>query len=26
MCRAVGVSLTWLLHCMVECFATCPEH
>jgi IS1 family transposase len=25
-CRAVGVSLTWLLHCMVECFATCPAH
>src|SRR5688500_17366738 len=23
-CRAVGVSLTWLLHFMVECFATCP--
>jgi transposase-like protein len=20
-CRAVGVSLPWLLHCMVECFA-----
>jgi len=25
MCRAVGVSLTWLLHCMVECFACCPD-
>ena len=24
-CRAVGVSLTWLLHCLVECFAACPE-
>jgi insertion element IS1 protein InsB len=24
-CRAVGVSLTWLLHCMVERFATCPD-
>jgi transposase-like protein len=24
-CRAVGVSLTWLLHCMVERFAACPE-
>ncbi len=24
-CRAVGVSLTWLLHCMVECFTACPE-
>jgi insertion element IS1 protein InsB len=24
-CRAVGVSLTWLLHCMVECFASCPD-
>ena len=24
-CRAVGVSLTWLLHCMVECFAACPD-
>ncbi len=23
-CRAVGVSLTWLLHCMVERFAACP--
>ena len=23
-CRAVGVSLTWLLHFMVECFASCP--
>ena len=25
-CRAVGVSLTWLLHCMIECLATCPDH
>jgi insertion element IS1 protein InsB len=25
-CRAVGVSLTWLLHLMVESFAACPEH
>jgi IS1 family transposase len=25
-CRAVGVSLTWLLHCMVACFASCPDH
>ena len=25
-CRAVGVSLTWLLHCMVERFAAWPEH
>jgi insertion element IS1 protein InsB len=25
-CRAVGVSLTWLLHFMVEGFAACPEH
>jgi IS1 family transposase len=25
-CRAVGVSLTWLLHFMVDCFATCPDH
>jgi insertion element IS1 protein InsB len=25
-CRAVGVSLTWLLHFMSECFATCPDH
>ena len=25
-CRVVGVSLTWLLHCMVERFAVCPEH
>jgi insertion element IS1 protein InsB len=24
-CRAVGVSLTWLLHFMVERFATCPD-
>jgi hypothetical protein len=26
LCRAVGVSLTWLLHFMVERFAACPEH
>jgi insertion element IS1 protein InsB len=25
LCRAVGVSLTWLLHFMVERFATCPD-
>jgi insertion element IS1 protein InsB len=25
-CRAVGVSLTWLLHVMVECVAACPDH
>ena len=25
-CRAVGVSLTWLLHFMVERFTTCPDH
>jgi insertion element IS1 protein InsB len=25
-CRAVGVSLTWLLHFMVECLAACPDH
>ncbi|HEY7414924.1 MAG TPA: IS1 family transposase [Ktedonobacteraceae bacterium] len=24
-CRAVGVSLTWLLHFMVKCFTACPE-
>jgi len=24
-CRAVGVSLTWLLRFMVERFAACPE-
>ena len=24
-CRAVGVSLTWLLHFLVECFTACPE-
>jgi insertion element IS1 protein InsB len=24
-CRAVGVSLTWLLHVIVERFATCPD-
>ena len=26
LCRTVGVSLTWLLHFMVECFTACPEH
>jgi insertion element IS1 protein InsB len=25
-CRAVGVSLPWLLHFMVACFAACPDH
>src|SRR5947209_9744757 len=25
-CRAMGVSLPWLLHFMVECFAACPDH
>jgi insertion element IS1 protein InsB len=25
-CRAVGVSLTWLLHFMVARFAACPDH
>ncbi|MDQ3828476.1 MAG: hypothetical protein M3361_04030 [Candidatus Tectomicrobia bacterium] len=25
-CRAVGVSLTGLLHFMVECFAAGPDH
>jgi transposase-like protein len=25
-CRAVGVSLTWLLRFMVERFAACPDH
>jgi insertion element IS1 protein InsB len=24
-CRTMGVSLTWLLHFMVECFTACPE-
>jgi hypothetical protein len=24
-CRAVGVRLTWLLHCRVECLTTCPD-
>jgi IS1 family transposase len=24
-CHAVGVSLTWLLHFMVECFTACPD-
>jgi transposase-like protein len=25
-CRAVGVSLTWLLHFLVERVAACPDH
>jgi hypothetical protein len=25
-CRAVGVSLTWLLHFPVERIASCPDH
>ena len=25
-CRAVSVSLTWLVHCMVACFGSCPDH
>jgi len=25
-CRAMGVSLPWLLHFMVECCAACPDH
>jgi insertion element IS1 protein InsB len=25
LCRVVGVSLTWLLHFIVECFAACPD-
>jgi insertion element IS1 protein InsB len=25
-CRTVGVSLTWLLHFMVDCLASCPNH
>jgi IS1 family transposase len=25
-CRAVGVSLTWLLPFMAECFTACPDH
>jgi insertion element IS1 protein InsB len=25
-CRVVGVSLTWLLHFMVERFTACPDH
>lgn len=25
-CRTVGVSLTWLLHFVVECFTACPDH
>ena len=25
-CRTMGISLTWLLHFMVECFAACPDH
>src|SRR5437016_922463 len=24
--HAVGVSLTWLLHFLVECFTACPDH
>jgi len=24
-CRAVGVSLTWLMHCMAKRFTACPE-
>ena len=24
-CRTMGVSLTWLLHFMVECFTACPD-
>ena len=24
-CRAVGVSLTWLLHFLVECLTACPD-
>ena len=26
LCRAVGISLTWLLHFMVERFAACPDY
>jgi insertion element IS1 protein InsB len=25
-CRAVGVSLTWLLHFRVDCCVACPDH
>jgi len=25
-CRTMGVSLTWLLHFLVECFTACPDH
>jgi len=25
-CRTMGVSLTWLLHFLVECFMACPDH
>jgi insertion element IS1 protein InsB len=25
-CRVVGVSLTWILHFMIERFAACPDH
>jgi hypothetical protein len=25
-CRAVGVSLTWLVHFLVKCVAACPDH
>jgi len=24
-CRTVSMSLTWLLHFMVECFTACPD-
>ena len=24
-CRTIGVSLTWLLHFLVECFTACPD-
>ena len=26
MCRAVGVRMRWLMHCIVPCFATLPDH
>ena len=26
LCRTVGVSLTWLLHFLVDCVTACPEH
>jgi transposase-like protein len=25
-CRAVGVSIQWLMHCTVACFDAVPEH